>query len=376
MQNDPLQATLTSYDPRNPLDMTMRVTADSVAFAARELPSFHCITVNAYDLRETGLNAVQEVAFTLAMANAYVQEAIRRGRGTLAVDDFGHRMLVVSNANNDLFEEVAKFRAMRRLWAEMMRAAGAREDRTCALTLAVHTAGTTLTKEQPVNNVVRGTVQALAAILGGCQGLDLSCYDEATSLPSELAASVALRTQQILAWESGVTRTADPLGGSYYVESLTEEIATRAESLLDEIAEQGGMVAAVENGWAESQIRTSLVKLRDGIADGEIPVVGVNYFTEGEGLDDALPVTPTHLERSEEQAQAVTAWKRDRDQSATRAALERLVSLVRDRDANVMPGVYDAGVAGATVGEVIGTIRRGYELRYDPFGLVEHPFGI
>lgn len=373
VQNDPLQARLTSYDPHNPIELTLRLAVDTIVFCERHMPNWHCTTINAYDLREAGLNAIEEAAFSLAIGAEYVRRTLARG---LSVDAFAHRMLIISAAHNDLFEEAAKFRAMRRMWARMMKDFGARRERTCALTLAVHTAGSTLTARQPVNNVVRATVQALAAILGGCQGLDLSCYDEGTSLPSELSAEIAIRTQQVLAYESGVIRCVDPLGGSYYLESLTNEIECRASALVQEIEELGGMAATIEQGWASEVIDRSSFRLHDEIASGQTPVVGVNFSADSSGLDEALPVAPIHLEPCLAQVDAVAAWKTARNAKEVRMTLERVLAAGRDRKAELMPIVLEATTAGATVGEIVGTLRRAYDLPYDPFELVDHPFGL
>jgi methylmalonyl-CoA mutase, N-terminal domain len=208
-QNDPIQATHTSYDAGTPLSLGIRLCVDAIEHCARLVPNFHSTTVNAYDLRESGLNAPQEIGVSISIAMEYITQAVRRG---LDVDQVGPGILLICGAHIDLFEEVAKFRAARRIWARMMREHfGAREDRTCRLSLAVHTAGSSLVAPQPANNIIRGTIEALSAILGGCQGLDLSSYDEPVDLPSEQAAMVALRTQQILAIEAGVANVADPL---------------------------------------------------------------------------------------------------------------------------------------------------------------------
>ena len=373
-QNDPVQATHCGYDAGNPLDLGLKLCIDTIEFCARELPNFHSTTVNAYDLRESGLDAVQEMAITLAIAGAYLERAVARG---LDVDDIGRRMLVISGCHIDFFEEVAKFRAARRIWARMMRERfGARRERTCALTIAVHTAGSSLVAPQPINNVIRGAYEALAAVLGGCQGLDISSFDEAVAIPSEESSVVALRTQQIIARETGVTNTVDPLGGSYFVEALTTELERRMLDLMAEIERQGGIIAAAERGWLRQTIDQAQFELRREIASGRRQIVGLNVYAIPPEQDTLLRIAKTHRRPSRQQVARVRRWKRQRDQRATAAALRALYAVAAARQENLIPSITRATTEGATLGEILGTIRLGYGYSYDPVGAVAPPFPI
>lgn len=367
-QNDPLQATHTSYDAGTPIELGMRLCIDTIEYCTRHLPAFHSTTVNAYDLRESGLNAPQEIAVAIAIAKAYLEEALTRD---LDIDRIAPGMLLICGAHIDLFEEIAKFRAARRLWARMMREHfGARQERSCRLTIAVHTAGSSLYAPQPANNIVRGTVEALAAILGGCQGLDLSTFDEPVDLPSEQAAMVALRTQQILALEAGVANVADPLGGSWFIESLTDELERRMRAILDEIDGLGGMVAAVKAGWLRRLMDEMQFALQSSIERGERKVVGVNCHVIPPEQDCLLSFRGGHPTPSAAQIAAVRAHRRQRDAAAVHAALANLRSRAAGPD-NLIPHFKHAVEAGATLGEVLGTVREAYGLRYDPVGAID-----
>ncbi|MFO1169526.1 MAG: methylmalonyl-CoA mutase family protein [Hyphomicrobiaceae bacterium] len=367
-QNDPLQATHTSYDAGTPIELGLRLCIDMMEHCARHVPGFHAITVNSYDLRESGLDAPQEIGVAIAMARTYIRETMKRG---LSVDQFGPGILLISAAHIDLFEEVAKFRAARRIWARMMRDEfGAKEDRTCRLTLAVHTAGSSLVAPQPANNIARSTVEALAAILGGCQGLDLSGFDEPVDLPSEEAARVSLRTQQILALEAGVANVADPLGGSWYVESLTDAVEARALAVMDEIEQQGGMVKAAQSGWLRRLIEQMQFKLQSEIASGQRPVVGLNCHTIPPEEDRLLSFRGTHPEPSADQVRSVRVHRASRDRAAVKTALADLKARAQSERENLIPAMTAAASAGATVGEVLGTIRVAHGLAYDPVGQI------
>ncbi len=367
-QNDPLQATHTSYDAGTPVELGMRLCIDMMEYCTRHLPAFHSTTVNAYDLRESGLNAPQEIAVAIAIAKAYLEEAVRRG---LDIDRIAPGVLLICGAHIDLFEEVAKFRAARRIWSRMMREHfGATQDRSCRLTIAVHTAGSSLYAPQPANNIVRSTVEALAAILGGCQGLDLSSFDEPVDLPSEQAAMVALRTQQILALEAGVANVADPLGGSWFVESLTDELERRMLGIIEEIDGLGGMVAAVKAGWLRRLMDDMQYALQSSIERGERKVVGVNCHVIPPAQDRLLSFRGGHPQPSAAQIAAVREHRRSRDTTALRAALQNLNARAAGSD-NLIPHFKLAVEAGATLGEVLGTVRVAYGLRHDPVGAID-----
>ena len=367
-QNDPLQATHTSYDAGTPLDLGMRLCVDTMEYCARSVPGFHPTTVNAYDLRESGLNAPQEIGVAISMAKAYIEATLERG---VTIDQVGPGILLICGAHIDLFEEVAKFRAARRIWARMMRDHfHAANERTCRLTLAVHTAGSSLYAPQPINNVIRGTVEALAAVLGGCQGLDLSAYDEPVDLPSEQAAMVALRTQQILALEAGVGNVADPLGGSWYVEELTDEVERRTIAVMNEIDSLGGMVAAAKAGWLRRLMDEGQWALQKSIETGERPIVGVNCHRIPPERDTLLTFRGEHPAPSQEQVDIVRKHRRTRDVGRVRDALGPLGAQAKTRE-NLIPSIKLAVEAGATVGEVLGTIRVANGLSYDPVGAID-----
>ena len=373
VQNDPLQARYCCYDSGNPLALTLKFGVDAIEFTSRHVPNFHPCTVNAYDLRESGLNAVQEMAFAIAIAESYISETVKRG---VDVDAFARRILIIAAAHIDFFEEIAKFRAARRLWARRLTERfGARDPRSLSLKLAVHTAGSSLTAEQPINNVVRSAYEAMAAVLGGCQALDLSSYDEGLAIPSEDSSRVSVRTQQILQLETGVAKVIDPLAGSYFVETLTNDFEGAMSALLDNIDQQGGMIAAVENGWFKAQIDRANFELSQSIDRGERAVVGRNVYTVPPESDRLLPITQVHIEPCEEQLHAVQEWKRSRDEQATVRALAALSRVARSPQ-NWMPSVIEASSAGATLGEILGSIREAHGLPYDPLGQITNSLPI
>jgi methylmalonyl-CoA mutase N-terminal domain/subunit len=321
-------------------------------FTAREAPQWNSISMSGYHMREAGATAVQELAFTLADGLAYLAAARERG---LDLARIARRISFFFNAHNHLFEEVAKFRAARKLWAELLAEQFDVSDPE-ALKLRFHTqtAGSMLTAQQPLNNVVRTTVQGLAAVLGGTQSLHTNSYDEALGLPSREAAILALRTQQVLAHESGVADTADPLAGSYLVESLTAELERRARELMARIDGMGGMLAAIESGWVQRQIHEAAYRWHREVESGQRSVVGVNTFAEG----DVRPVPPFKPDPRIERArkQLLAAWRNQRAAAPCRAALAALERAARG-SVNLMPPILAALVARATLGEVCDTMR-------------------
>jgi len=332
---------------------SMRLTVDLVEFCAREMPRWNPISISGYHIREAGANAVQELAFTFANAIAYVEACIERG---MDVDEFAPRFSFFFSAHNNFFEEVAKFRAARRIWAKIMRERfGARKPRSCMLRFHTQTAGSTLTAQQPLINIVRVALQALAAVLGGTQSLHTNAFDEALCLPSEEAALVALRTQQIIAYESGVADVVDPLGGSYYVEWLTDEIEERVWRYLERIEALGGAVEAIEKGFIQREIARSAYEQQKALEEGELIVVGVNKFRlEGEELRvELLKVDPAVEERQKERLRALKA---KRDALAVEEALDRLRRAAEGEE-NLMPPILEAVKARATVGEIFGVLR-------------------
>jgi methylmalonyl-CoA mutase N-terminal domain/subunit len=316
------------------------------------MPRWNSISVSGYHIREAGATAVQEVAFTLGNGIAYVEAAVRAG---LPVDGFAPQLAFFFNAHNTLLEEVAKFRAARRLWATIMRDRfGAKDPRSMMLRFHTQTGGVTLTAQQPENNIVRAAIQALASVLGGVQSLALSCYDEALAIPTEEAQRIALRTQQILAHETGVTDTADPLGGSYFVEKLTNEIEVRAQELLDRVEDMGGSVAAIESGYMQQEIQEAAVKQQREVESGRRVVVGVNRFRTEEGQPQTIFRVNTEAGRA--QIERVQKLRSSRDNDRAAASLRLLNEAARGDD-NLMPSILEAVKSYATLGEICGELR-------------------
>jgi methylmalonyl-CoA mutase N-terminal domain/subunit len=336
------------YPPRE----SMRLVTDLFAYCAARLPSWNTISISGYHIREAGATAVQEVAFTLAHGLAYVRTAIDAG---LEVDDFAPRLSFFWNAHNNLFEEVAKFRAARRLWAKLMRERIGASTESSKMRFHTQTAGSTLTAQQPENNIVRTTVQALAAILGGTQSLHTNAFDEALGLPTERSATIALRTQQILAAESGVTDTADPLAGSFYIETLTNEVERRALELIDRVEEMGGAVAAIEEGFVQGQIEESAYGEARRIEEGSSVVVGVNRF--GGTGHEPVPLLAIDPRLESDQVARLAAVRERRDQPAVDTALARLGEAATGGD-NLLPPMSAALRLDATLGEVSDVLRK------------------
>ena len=317
IQNDMLKEFIAQKEWISPPTPSLRVVVDMIEFCAREVPRWHPVSISGYHIREAGSTAVQELAFTLADGIAYVEAAIARG---LAVDSFAPRLSFFFNLHNDFLEEVAKLRAARRLWATIMRERfGAKDPRSLRLRMHAQTAGCSLTAQQPLNNVVRVTVQALAGVLGGVQSLHTNSLDETLALPSEQAVMVALRTQQILAEESGVTNVVDPLGGSWAVEALTDRMEREARDYIERIDGLGGMVRAIEVGYPQREIAEAAYVYQQQLERGEKVVVGVNRYAVAEERPPELLRVP--LEVEERQVDRVRRWKRERNAAAARAAL-------------------------------------------------------
>ena len=336
---------------------SLRLVTDVVAFCEREMPRWHPISISGYHIREAGATAAQELAFTFAHALAYVEAAREHG---LDVNSFGARLSFFFNAHNHFLEEIAKFRVARRLWANLMRdRIGATSPKAQQLRFHTQTAGSTLTAQQPDNNIVRVALQAMAAVLGGTQSLHCNGRDEALGLPTEEAARIALRTQQIIAAESGVTRTVDPVGGAWTIEATCDRLEEEALAILDAIEKQGGILASVESGWIQREIQESAYRTQQAIDAGNEVVVGVNRFADSE----SRPIEPNPIDPRVEQDQSarVATLRATRDGNATRAALEAVATAARG-DGNLVPRIIAAVEAKATVGEVADTLR-------DVFGL-------
>jgi methylmalonyl-CoA mutase N-terminal domain/subunit len=332
---------------------SMRLVTDIFEYCSQHMPEWNTISISGYHIREAGATAVQEVAFTIADAIAYVQAAVDRG---LDLDRFAGRLSFFFAAHNDFFEEIAKFRAARRLWARIMRERfGAKNLNSCMLRFHTQTSGVSLTAQQPHNNVVRVALQALSAVLGGTQSLHTNSFDEAYALPSDEAVLVALRTQQIIACESGVVDSVDPLAGSYYVEYLTKEIEKKAEKYIEQIDGMGGAVAAIEKGFIQREITESAYRHQKDVEAKKRIVVGVNEFkTEEEVPIKILQIDP---ESEKKLAERLAKIKRERNQIGVNEALTRLRRVAEDEKANLMPCVLQAVKEYATLGEICGTLR-------------------
>ncbi len=352
LQNDILKEYIARGTYIYPPAPSLRLVTDSFSFCAREAPNWNTISISGYHIREAGSTAVQEVAFTLGDAIAYVEAARDAGLG---VDEFAPRISFFFNAHNNLLEEIAKFRAARRLWARIMRERfGARDPRALMLRFHTQTAGSSLTAQQPEVNVVRTTIQALAAVLGGTQSLHTNGMDEALALPTERAARVALRTQQVIANESGVADTVDPLAGSYVIEQLTHEIEDRATEYLEKIDAMGGMLRAIELGYVQREIQESAYRYQRAIETQDAIVVGVNrYQVEEESSVSILRVDPA-VEQS--QVERLRALRDRRDSRAVESALDRLEQDARGTE-NLLPRILDCVEAYATVGEISNRLR-------------------
>jgi methylmalonyl-CoA mutase N-terminal domain/subunit len=351
-QNDILKEFIARGTYIFPPRPSLRLVTDVIEYCAEHLPRWNFINVCGYHMREAGSTLVQEVGFALADAVAYVQAAVERG---IAVDRFAPRFAFNFTCGTNLLEEAAKFRAMRRLWARLMRERfGAQKPASWAFRTGAGSGASQLTAQQPENNLIRVTLNALAAILGGAQSLHTAAYDEALALPTERSVKLALRTQQVLAHEAGLTEVIDPLAGSYYVEALTTEIETRARALMDEIERRGGVIAAIESGWTQQQIADASYERQRQVEAGERVIVGVNRFVEEEpGHVDIH----RHVEAvANEQAAALGALRAERDGGQVARALDGLRAVAAG-DGNVMPALVEAVKAYATIGEICGTLR-------------------
>ncbi len=355
IQNDVLKEYIARGTYIFPPEPSLRIVTDTFAYCAQELPNFNTISISGYHMGEAGATAVQEVAFTLANAVAYVEAAVEAG---LAVDDFAPRLSFFFVARSSLLEEVAKFRAARRMWARLMRDRfGALEEKSGMLRFHTQTAGVQLTAQQAEVNLARVTIQSLAATLGGTQSLHANAYDEALALPSEKAARLALRTQQVIAHETDVPLVADPLGGSWLIESLTDGIESRATDYLERIEDRGGAVAAIEQGYQKSEIEQSAYELGRAIETGEEVVVGVNRFRIDEEIEPELSRVDDAVH--EGQVAALQRIRAERDQAAVDTALADVAKAARSSE-NLLPPAKEALRHMATVGEVCDTLREVY----------------
>ena len=356
LQNDILKEYIAQKEFIYPPRPSMRLVTDVIEYSARHTPRFNPISISGYHIREAGSTAVQELAFTLRDGIEYVEWAIERG---MAVDDFAPRLSFFFNAHNDFFEEIAKYRAARKLWAEIMRDRfHARDEKSWKLRFHAQTAGCSLTWQQPNNNIVRTALQAMAAILGGTQSLHTNSLDEAYALPGEHAATLALRTQQILAHETGVTEAPDPLGGSYFVENLTARMEEEARAYIARIDAMGGMIAAIESGFPQSEIANASYRYQRAIETGEQIIVGVNAFQEDS--KEHIEILRMNEQSSAKQAEKLRDLRARRDGNRVQAALAGLRGCAAGHDnshGNTMPYILDAVRAYATLGEICDALR-------------------
>jgi methylmalonyl-CoA mutase N-terminal domain/subunit len=362
IQNDMFKEFIAQKEWISPPEPSLRIVTDMVEFCTREVPRWHPVSISGYHIREAGSTAAQELAFTLADGIGYVQAAVERG---LDPDEFGPRLSFFFNVHNDFLEEIAKIRAARRLWARIMRERfGAKTDRACLMRTHAQTSGASLTAQQPLNNVVRVALQAMAGVLAGVQSLHTNSLDETLALPSEEAVTVALRTQQILAEETGVVNTVDPFGGSYAIEALTDRMEAEASAYIAKIDELGGIVRAIEVGYPQGEIADAAYEFQQAMDTGDYTVVGVNGYTMEEKVR-TLEILKIDLGVEREQRERVVAFKARRDGKAVASALAAVRSAAVE-DRNLMPPIIDAVRVGVTVGEISDIYREVFGVYRDP----------
>ncbi len=361
-QNDILKEYIAQKEFIFPPEPSMRLITDTVEYCTRHMPRWHPISISGYHIREAGSTAAQELAFTLADGFAYVEAALERG---LAVDEFAPRLSFFFNAHNDFFEEIAKYRAARRIYARRMREKyGARNERSLLMRFHTQTAGCSLTAQQPENNIVRVAIQALAGVLGGTQSLHTNSMDETLALPSDKAVKIALRTQQIIAHESGVTNSIDPLAGSYLLESLTDRMETEAEAYFDRIDELGGVIPAIEKGFFQQEIARAAYRYQREIEQRQRTIVGVNDFVDpGEKIE--IPILEITDEMQDRQIARLRALRARRDDNAAGRALEEIDRVCREGE-NVMPALIEAAKAWCTLGEIVDVMREVFGTYTEP----------
>ena len=371
IQNDPIHFRYCGFRPACPLDLSIKLGSDVMEFCTKEMPKWYYTTVNMYDLREQGITAPQEVAFGFGIAMCYIDELIRRG---LDIDEFAPRFTFYVSCHIDFFKEIAKIRAARRMWARLLKEKyGAKDPRSMQFRFAVHTAGCSLLPQQPLNNLVRISYEALAAVLGGVQSLHCCSYDEPMCLPTEKGHLQALRTQQIIAYETGVTNVADPLGGSYFVESLTDRVEQEALKIMREVEELGGMEECIRTEWLDRQFEREAVKRQEEMDQGEKLVVGVNIFDTEQETATPLGVQRVAEQSARQQIEDVIALKKSRNRHKLTEAIRRLRDdAVEGR--NTLPAMIEATQAYATTSELLGTVRQVFGYPYDPMEIIESPF--
>ncbi|HEY4870626.1 MAG TPA: methylmalonyl-CoA mutase family protein [Candidatus Dormibacteraeota bacterium] len=361
LQNDILKEYIAQKEYIFPPEPSMRLVVDTIVFAARQMPRWNAVSISGYHIREAGSTATQELAFTLADGMAYVEASIKAG---LKVDEFAPRLSFFFDSHMDFFEEIAKFRAARRLWATIMRDKyGARDPKSWMMRFHTQTAGVSLTRQQVENNITRTAYEAMAAVLGGTNSLHTNSMDEVLALPTERAAQIALRTQQVLAHETGVANTIDPLAGSYFIEQLTDEMERGAQRYFDRIDEQGGVLRCIENGFFQREIADAAFEFERKLEANERIIVGVNAYKDGEGGE--LPTLRIGPETERDQVRRLTALKGRRDNTSVKNRLEALKTAARGSD-NLMPPLLDCVKAYATEGEIMAALKEVFGVYREP----------
>ncbi|HKQ32311.1 MAG TPA: methylmalonyl-CoA mutase family protein, partial [Thermodesulfobacteriota bacterium] len=361
LQNDMLKEFIAQREWISPPEPSVKIVIDIIEFCAKEVPNWHPVSISGYHIREAGSTAVQELAFTLADGIGYVEESLKRG---LDVDEFAPRLSFFFNVHNDFLEEIAKFRAARRMWARIMRERfGAKDQKSLILKTHAQTAGASLTAQQPLNNIARVTIQALAAVLGGTQSLHTNSMDETLALPTEEAVTVALRTQQIIAEESGVVNSIDPFGGSYVIESLTDKMEKEAYAYIEKIDELGGIIRAIETGYPQKEIADAAYKYQRELDTGIKTIVGVTKYTSEQ--DITIPTLKIEETVEAAQSEKLRDLKRKRNNKAVQSKLRNIVTAARQGD-NLMPYIIEAVSEYATLGEVCDIFREVYGVYRDP----------
>lgn len=361
LQNDMLKEFIAQREWISPPEPSVKIVIDIIEFCAKKVPSWHPVSISGYHIREAGSTAVQELAFTLADGIGYVEESIKRG---LEVDEFAPRLSFFFNVHNDFLEEIAKFRAARRMWAKIMKERfGAKSEKSMILKTHAQTAGASLTAQQPLNNIARVTIQALAAVLGGTQSLHTNSMDETLALPTEESVTVALRTQQIIAEESGVVNTIDPLGGSYVIEALTDRMEREAYDYIEKIDELGGIIKAIETGYPQKEIADAAYKYQREIDAGIKTIVGVNKYSSEQ--DVTIPTLKIEDAVETAQSEKLRELKRRRNNKAVQSKLQNIVAAARRSD-NLMPSIIEAVSEYATLGEICDVFREVYGVYRDP----------
>ncbi|MBW1681488.1 MAG: methylmalonyl-CoA mutase [Deltaproteobacteria bacterium] len=373
IQNDTLSTRFCGMGEATPADLAIKISADVIEFCTRYMPRWNPINVNLYDLRETGISAPQELGFGFANAIAYIEEVLERG---LKIDEFAPRFAFYCSAHIDFFEEIAKLRAARRMWAKIMRKRfKAKNPNSWKFRFGIHTAGCSLMAQQPLNNIVRVAFEAMSAVLAGVQSLHCCSYDEPIALPNEITQKIALRTQQIIAYETGAAATADPLAGSYYLESLTNKIEEEASKILKEIDGMGGAMQAIKKGWIDAEIEKEALRFQEAIEKKERIIVGVNEFVEPE---EEATIAERHKYSSQAEKEHIDNVKRLRIERNTERVKESINNLrneaAKGRNHNLIPSIIEAVKAYATTDEIIGTIRECLGYSYDPFEIEKSPF--